>query len=162
MICHEWALDEEFYCCRKYIFYMLNNLPDSEKTVRNLSDYKGIRGIATCKTIYDVVFQISNQFLHIPLREIEHKFKQIKQVSNDYLGKDDFVCIAPHRYYSKQLKQAYEIAAEAVHREITGELPEETAEEREARIAKEISKYGRIIISQDEEYSGLGDYLEII
>ena len=79
MICHEWALDEEFYCCRKYIFYMLNNLPDSEKTVRNLTDYKGIRGIATCKTIYDVVFQISNQFLHIPLREIEHKFKQIKQ-----------------------------------------------------------------------------------
>lgn len=87
---------------------------------------------------------------YIPLREIEHKFKQIKQVSNDFHGKDDYVCINPHRYYSEQLKKAFGIAADDVHRELTHQPPPETIEERNARIARDIEKYGKIIISQDD------------
>ena len=30
-VCHEWTYDEEFFCCKKYIWFMLKNLPDNEK-----------------------------------------------------------------------------------------------------------------------------------
>ena len=36
------------------------------------------------------------------------------------------------------------------HRELTHEPPPETIEERNARIARDIEKYGEIIISQDD------------
>ena len=48
------------------------------------------------------------------------------------------------------LKKAFGFAADDVHRELTHEPPPETIEERNARIARDIEKYGEIIISQDD------------
>ena len=149
-ICHEWTYDEEFFCCKKYIWFMLKNLPDNEKANVDLTEYDSFREICKYRTIYDLIIEISDHYKYIPLREIEHKLKQIKQVSNDFNGKDDYVCINPHRYYSEQLKKAFGFAADDVHRELTHEPPPETIEERNARIARDIEKYGKIIISEDD------------
>lgn len=129
---------------------MLKNLPDNEKEDVDLTEHDSFREICKYRTIYDLIIEISDHYKYIPLREIEHKFKQIKQVSNDFNGKDDYVCINPHRYYSEQLKKAFGFAADDVHRELTHEPPPETIEERNARIARDIEKYGKIIISQDD------------
>ena len=129
---------------------MLKNLPDNEKANVDLTEYDSFREICKYRTIYDLIIEISDHYKYIPLREIEHKFKQIKQVSNDFNGKDDYVCINPHRYYSEQLKKAFGFAADDAHRELTHEPPPETIEERNARIARDIEKYGEIIISQDD------------
>lgn len=157
-VCHEWTYDEEFFCCKKYIWFMLKNLPDNEKADVDLTEYDSFREICKYQTIYDLIFEISNRYKYIPLREIEHKLKQVKQVSNDFNGKDDYVCISPHRYYSEQLKKAFGFAADDVHRELTHEPPPETIEERWERIQKNIEKYGTIILSTDED-TGLGDYI---
>ena len=129
---------------------MLKNLPDNEKEDVDLTEHDSFREICKYRMIYDLIIEISDHYKYIPLREIEHKFKQIKQVSNDFNGKDDYVCINPHRYYSEQLKKAFGFAADDVHRELTHEPPPETIEERNARIARDIEKYGKIIISQDD------------
>lgn len=129
---------------------MLKNLPDNEKEDVDLTEHDSFREICKYRTIYDLIIEISDHYKYIPLREIEHKFKQIKQVSNDFNGKDDYVCINPHRYYSEQLKKAFGFAADDVHRELTHEPPPETIEERNARIARDIEKYGKIIISEDD------------
>ena len=149
-ICHEWTYDEEFFCCKKYIWFMFKNLPDNEKADADLTEYDSFLEIAQYRTLYDLMLEVSNRYKYIPLREVEHKFKQIKQVSNDFYGKDDYVCISPHRYYSEQLKKAFGFAADDVHRELTHEPPSETIEERNARIARDIEKYCEIIISQDD------------
>ena len=129
---------------------MLKNLPDNEKEDVDLTEHDSFREICKYRTIYDLIIEISDHYKYIPLREIEHKFKQIKQVSNDFNGKDDYVCINPHRYYSEQLKKAFGFAADDVHRELTHEPPPETIEERNARIARDIEKDGKIIISEDD------------
>ena len=129
---------------------MFKNLPDHEKEGFDLTEYDSFREICKYRTIYDLILEISNLYKYIPLREIEHKFKQIKQVSNDFYGKDDYVRISPHRYYSEQLKKAFGFALDDVQRELRHEPPPETIEERMARIARDIEKYGVIIVSQDE------------
>lgn len=129
---------------------MLKNLPDNEKADVDLTEYDSFQEICKYRTIYDLIIEISDHYKYIPLREIEHKFKQIKQVSNDFNGKDDYVRINPHRYYSEQLKKAFGFAADDVHRELTHESLPETIEERNARIARDIEKYGEIIILQDD------------
>jgi len=152
--CHEWTYDEEIFCCKKYIWFMFKNLPDNEKTDVDLTEYDSFREVCKYLTIYDLISGISDHYKHIPLREIEHKFKQIKQVSNDFNQRDDCVCISPHSYYSVQLKKAFGVAADDVHRELTHEPPPETIEERNAR---DIEKRGKIIVSHDEMHSFIQD-----
>ena len=138
---------------------MFKNFPDNEKADVDLTEHENYREICKCRTVYDLIIEISGHYKYIPLPEIEHKFKQIKQVSNDFNKKDDYVCIKPHRYYSEQLKKAFVFAADDIHRELTHEPPPETTEERNARIARDIKIYGEIIVSQDEEFSGLSDFI---
>ena len=149
-VCHNWLYEEEFYCCTKYIWFMFKNLPDNEKAGIDLTSCDSFREICEYQTVYALMVAIANYYKHIPPGEIEHKFRQIKQLSNDFFGKDDYVCLVPHCFYSEQLEKAFNFAMDDVHRELTHEPPPETIEERNARIARDIEKYGEIIISQDD------------
>ena len=52
---HEWNYDEEFFCCKKYIWFMLKNLPDNEKTDVDLTEYDSFQEICKYQTIYDLM-----------------------------------------------------------------------------------------------------------
>lgn len=134
--CHEWSFEEEFFCSKKYIWFLFSSLPKEEQEASNLNEFIEFRAISNLKNPRDLINHIYTRFPYIAQREIEHKIKQIKHLSNELIRRDDLLPIAPHPFCSDKLKLTFECAAESIHFTLNHEIPTDNHKRQKAEAAK--------------------------